>query len=196
MQIKKPRGSIKLIFIIITALILVFFGFVYGIKFQKEEKRFENKSSKPIAKEINPNMIKNFELFIPKLNIDVPVIPNVNGTNEKVYSEALKGGVAHYAGTALPDGGSNIFIFGHSSSILGTGKYDKVFASLGDLAIGDEIILLFNDMNYKYSVIDKKIVPSGDSSVLSSTNDEQLTLMTCWPIGTDAKRLVIIAKRS
>lgn len=137
--------------------------------------------------------IYQWELKIPKISVSVPVVPNVDGANQKAYDQALNGGVAHFKGTALPDSGSNIFIFGHSSSVLGTGKYDKVFASLNKLANGDEVSLLFNGKEYRYTVFEKKTIAANDTSVLAPTQKEQLTLMTCWPVGTADKRLVIKA---
>lgn len=144
------------------------------------------------AKE-DPGKITQFEIQITKIGVSAPVIPNVDGKSEAMYDEALNYGVAHFKGTALPNSGSNIFIFGHSSSVLGTGKYDKIFAKLGNIISGDEIEIKYNGKTYMYKVIKKEVVTADDTSVIDPTIDEQLTLMTCWPVGTDQKRLIIIA---
>lgn len=153
--------------------------------------------SPPIRNVIHDNnfgKITEFNLTIDKLGIYVPVIPNVSGKDKKIYDQALNDGVAHYENTAVPNSGSNIVIFGHSSTILGIGKYAKVFATLNQLNIGDEIKIDFNQKEYKYSVSEKKIIAAADSSVILPTEREQLTLLTCWPVGTAEKRLTIIAK--
>lgn len=141
-----------------------------------------------------PQNIKDFGIKIDKIQILVPVIKDVDGANKTVYNEALKGGVAHFKGTSLPSVGSNIFIFGHSSS-LEQNDYSTVFVRLDELAINDEIIVYFQNKKYTYKVFDKKIVEKNDLSVLNPTPKEQLTLMTCWPIGTDEQRLIIMASK-
>lgn len=153
----------------------------------------------------NPNLPQNnqpfqtpqgneFSLQIPKIDVDVPVVPDVTGADNEAYFKALENGVAHMKGTAKPGGGSNIFIFGHSAYYESKpGNYKKIFSDLNELKDGDEIIVRYNDKNYIYTVSDKKIVKPDDTDVIKSTKNEQLTLMTCWPIGTTKERLVIIA---
>ncbi|MDD3086424.1 MAG: sortase, partial [Patescibacteria group bacterium] len=63
-----------------------------------------------------------------------------------------------------------------------------------DLEIDDEIKINFNQQEYKYKVSEKKIIPADDLSVLLPTEREILTLLTCWPVGTADKRLIVIAK--
>ena len=46
----------------------------------------------------------------------------------------------------------------------------------------------------QHSIDRKKIIGGDDTSVLLPTQNEQLTLMTCWPIGASDKRMVIVAK--
>lgn len=142
--------------------------------------------------EISPE-IKKFGVKIDKIKVLTPVIENVDGANKNVYYKALEKGVAHYRGTSLPSKGSNIFIFGHSSSIFGRGEYDKVFARLGELTRDDKIIVFYQDKEYEYYVFEKKVVEKTEVSVLAPTKKEQLTLMTCWPIGSNEKRLIIKA---
>lgn len=141
---------------------------------------------------ISPEM-KKFGLKIDKIGVLAPVVRDVDGTSKYAYNKALEKGVAHYKGTSTPGNGSNIFIFGHSSTILGKGDYATIFAKLNDLEKGDEIMVYFEDKIYKYAVSKKEIVEKDDTSVLESTKKEQLTLMTCWPIGTNLKRLVVYA---
>lgn len=153
-------------------------------------------SSNPqiVTKKDTTPTIYEWKLEIPKITVSAPVIPNVDGASKAAYDEALKGGTAHFKGTSIPGGDGNTVIFGHSSSILGDGKYDKVFARLNELNIGDPIEILFNGIRYGYKISEKKVTSANDTSVLSQTNTEALTLMTCWPVGTDQKRLIVIAK--
>lgn len=138
---------------------------------------------------------QDFHLLIPALDISAPVISDVDGTNKKTYFKALEDGVAHFKNTAKPGGGSNIFIFGHSSYYnWAPGDYKKIFSNLEEIKIGDEIDLWWQEKEYQYVVAATKVVPPSDTSVLEPTPTEQLTLMTCVPVGTDKNRLIVIAK--
>lgn len=158
------------------------------------KKAAETLVNTPKSAAEDPGKIKQFEISIPKIGVTAQVVPNVDGSSKEAYNLALKNGVAHFMGTGLPSAGSNIFIFGHSSSIYGTGKYDKIFAKLNNLTNGDVITLNFNNKAYGYKVVKKKIISAADTSVTAPTDTEQLTLMTCWPVGTNQKRLIVIAK--
>src|SRR3990167_176838 len=88
------------------------------------------------------SLYQDFHLVIPKLSIDAPVIPDVDGADKEAYFKALEDGVAHFQGTAKPGEGSNIFIFGHSSFYwYKPGDYKEIFKTLPDLTVSDEIIL-------------------------------------------------------
>ena len=138
--------------------------------------------------------IRQFGLIVDKLAIRAPIVADVDGNNKTAYNKALLKGVAHYKGTAKPGEGGNIFVFGHSSTAIGQGDYAKAFASLNDLEKGDEAIVYYRQEELRYSVASKKIVASDDMSVLEPTKKEQLTLMTCWPIGSNFKRLTVVLK--
>lgn len=98
-------------------------------------------------------------------------------------------------GTAMPgEEKGNIFIYGHSSA-YDNPQYGKIFATLNNLQKGDAVEIYYQDKNYQYEVSGKKVVEEDDLSVLEKTGKEQVTLMTCWPIGTSEKRLVVIAER-
>jgi len=114
-----------------------------------------------------------------------------------VYQKALTKGVAHAKGTSLPGQGGNIFIFSHSSSdFLNARRYNSIFYLLSKLVLGDEVKIYFENTEYKYSVLSRKAVEPTDLSYLASRSDQEvLTLMTCWPPGTSQKRLIIQAKR-
>ena len=143
-------------------------------------------------KEIDPKL-KNFGIKIEKINIAVPVIKDVNGADKEVYNKELQKGVAHLKGSAMPGEGSNIFIFGHSSAFIGSGPYSTVFEELDNLKKNDEIIVFYRNEIFYYYVFGKRIVDKKDVSVVNKTDREQLTLMTCWPIGTNEERLIIKA---
>jgi sortase A len=138
---------------------------------------------------------QNYSLKIDKLGIDTPIVLDVDGADEEEYNKSLENGVAHMKGTAKPGEDGNIVIFGHSSkNEKYHGDYGEIFAGLNNLETGDEIKIVDsegNEINYK--VESKDIVLPSDISVLDQNNRNRLTLLTCWPIGSNEKRLVIIA---
>lgn len=166
---------------------------------KKYSKDIPNFSINPISKSKNKekkisSRIKQFGIKIDKINLIVPVVKNVNGTDKNIYNKELKKGVAHLKGSALPGGGSNIFIFGHSSAFIGSGPYSEIFSKLNNLKWQDKITVFYRNKKFNYSVFEKEIVEKNDISVIKPTKEEELTLMTCWPIGTNKKRLIIKAK--
>jgi sortase A len=105
----------------------------------------------------------------------------------------LEYGIVRYPGSAKPGEKGNSFIFGHSSNFPWiAGEYNDVFSRLGQVEVGDIVFSYYGQKKYKYRVIEKKVVKPNDIGVLK--NDEtkkELTLMTCWPIGTTLNRLII-----
>ena len=137
----------------------------------------------------------DFHLIISKINVDAPIIPDVNGADKDLYFNALEKGVAHLEGSAKPGEGSNIFIFGHSSFYTDEpGDYKEIFRQLEDLKKEDEIIIWHTGKEYRYKVTDIKIVSPQDIDILKPTKNEQVTLMTCVPPGTIINRLIVVAE--
>lgn len=155
----------------------------------------EDQKNSTEVKEISlDKKLFEFGLYVNKLSVWVPVVSNVDGTNKTAYNKALLSGVAHHKNTALPGKKGNIFIFGHSSTWNGTGQYAEVFKNLNNLEKNDQIIIYYQNKEYKYSVWQKEVIAADDFSYLEPTKKEQLTLMTCWPVGSNLKRLVVIAR--
>lgn len=139
----------------------------------------------------------NFSVVIPKIGANARIIPNVDTSNERIYSEALKKGVAQAMGTSFPGEGGHIFIFAHSTDYWwNVSTYNAVFYLLGKLVAGDDINIFYKGERYVYRVVDTKIVdPSEVEYITRKTDKEFLTLQTCWPLGTTFKRLLVFATR-
>lgn len=129
---------------------------------------------------------------IQKIGVDAPVVWNVEEAN---ILEELKNGVVHYKGTSLPGEGGNVFIVGHSSNYFWVeSNFNQIFALLDKLVNGDRIEIRKGFKSYFYDVSDKKVISPENVEVLNSLDKETLTLMTCWPIGTNINRLVVLAE--
>lgn len=135
--------------------------------------------------------VKEYELSIPKLNINNAIV--------KVGNEDLSKYLVHYLPQSLPGEYGNIVIFGHSTlpQMYNVKDYKTIFTYLPSLEKGDKIILIMNDLEYEYEVYDLVVVNPDQVSVLEPRNDAPyITLITCVPPGTYWKRLVVRAKLS
>ena len=129
---------------------------------------------------------------IEKITVNAPIVWDVS---EQDILDNLKNGVVHYKGTSRPGEGGNVFIVGHSSNYFWIkSDYNQIFALLDKLVNGDRIEIRKGTQSYFYDVTEKKVVSPKQVEVLNSLNKETLTLMTCWPVGTNLNRLVVQAE--
>lgn len=140
--------------------------------------------------------LENNSLAIPKINKKTPIVWE-SSSDEEIMLKNLQKGVVHYKDTALPgEGRGPIFISGHSSYYWwDKGEYKTIFANLDQLENGDEIVLVYGEIVYIYRVFEKITVDPEQTEVLDPVNEPILDLMTCVPIGTNLKRLIIKARQ-
>lgn len=142
-------------------------------------------------------------LIIPRIDQNIP-IANVSSENlikrdwsalEVEMQNALKGGVVLYPGTSRPGQTGNTAITGHSSYFpWDQGRFKDVFALLHGVVVGDRIVIYYEQNKYLYEVTEIKVVMPDKIDILKQSPDDRLTLITCTPVGTNLKRLVVIAK--
>ena len=159
----------------------------------------DNLNIPKLNREITP---PGTRIIIPSINTNVPVIDvpedkliERNWTAlENEIQNALRSGVVHYPGTPLPGQSGNVVITGHSSYYpWDPGRFKDVFAVLHNLKEGDEIIIFHRQQKYTYRVGEIRKVFPYEVDVLNDFKDDRLTLITCTPIGTNLRRLIITA---
>jgi len=132
-----------------------------------------------------------YQLSIPKLRIENALVA-INGID-------LKKSLVQYPNTALPGRFGNTVVFGHSvlPQFFNPKNYVTIFSTLPTLSVGEEIIITYDRVRYKY-VVEKMIeVAPNDVSILAQRYDDSyLTLITCVPPGTYLKRLIVRARLS
>ncbi len=138
----------------------------------------------------------DFSIVIPKLNINAPIVPDVNPADKKAYLRALDDGVAHALGTVKPGQVGNSYIFAHSTAnLLNIERYAAVFTLLNKLEVGDRITTFYAGRRFDYAVSKSYIVDFTNVTPLTNTYDRPvLTLQTCDPPGTEFQRLIIQAE--
>jgi LPXTG-site transpeptidase (sortase) family protein len=133
-------------------------------------------------------------IYIPTLEVVAP-IQYLDTTDEDVLQQKLKEGVGHYPNTAMPGEIGNVFMFGHSSYYWWENSpYGNIFANLEKINIGDKILVYFDQKLFIYEVRETKVVEATDLSVLEQGDGQNLTLMTCTPLGTNLKRFIASAE--
>jgi sortase A len=119
---------------------------------------------------------------IPRLGLSAIVVEGTGRT-------ALRRGVGHIPGTALPGEAGNVGLSGHR---------DTFFRPLKDLRTKDEIRFSTLKGDFRYEVESLRVVEPSDVGVLAPSGENVLTLVTCYPffyIGAAPKRFVVRARQ-
>lgn len=143
-------------------------------------------------------------IVIPKLGKNVPIVrPSMDALLKEDWKQfesdiqtALEDGIVHYPGSARPGQPGNFFLTGHSSYYpWAEGDYKDVFARLPELEIGDTYSVYYGGDKHVYRIAEKKEVRPNNVTVLDQpTNKRLATLMTCTPVGTTIRRLILVAE--
>ena len=133
---------------------------------------------------------KTNSIVINKINLEAPLV-FAGGASQKELNAALNQGVIFYPGSKMPGEDGEVFLTGHSSVFpWNKTQYGQVFSLLDKLEKGDAVSIVYNNRQYDYIITGQQILPSNQVKI-TPTLEQKLTLMTCWPIGTSLKRLVV-----
>lgn len=141
-------------------------------------------------------------IVAPAIGLDAEVIPmgwKAVERNGQIVGEWV---IPDYAAgwhknSALPGTGGNTVLSGHNN-IAG-----EVFRYLENFEMGDEITLYAGDQTFLYRVEEKYIVREAgmpeevrrrNAQWMMPTEDERLTLISCWPYWTNTHRIIIVAR--
>lgn len=143
-------------------------------------------------------------LIISDLNINVPLIDvpvkKGNDFTEGNFDEELMQGVVKYPTTAIPGAQGNSLLFGHSSTERWKkNPYGIVFRNLPKLQAGQQFQIVWNGQLTTYEMIERKVVLPKEVAdyyhEFQNKGESFVTLMGCYPIGSDAKRMMVVAKK-
>jgi LPXTG-site transpeptidase (sortase) family protein len=152
---------------------------------------------KPYVTNLAPDRI-----VIPKIQLDAKIIPsrarkvNVDG---KVFDQWLAPDqkAAGWQTSSAPLGeAGNTVINGHHN------EFGEVFKRLIDLESGDKIYVYSGDKKFEYVVANRLVLPERKVSLetrlmnarwIEHSDDERLTLVTCWPYVNNTHRLILVA---
>ena len=141
-------------------------------------------------------------VIIPAINLDAPIVAMGWSVVEQDGQQVSEWDVPDYraAGwlntSALVGAIGNTVLEGHQD-IDG-----RVFESLEYLKEGDEIQVQTASQTHRYMIALRTIVPEKDQPLevrrdnarwIGPSNDERLTLVTCWPRNDNTHRLILVA---
>ncbi len=145
-----------------------------------EMRKFEH--SAPLAE---PHLPINGEVLgritVPRLNLRAVIL---EGDSRGVLDKAI----GHLPGTAMPGEWGNVALAGHR---------DRLFRPLRDIRVGDSIAIESFGGSFDYEVVSTFVVPPTSTEVLHSTNQRELTLITCFPfnyVGAAPNRFIVRAR--
>lgn len=195
---KNKQRFIKVSFLILLLSLLWGFGY-FGLNFYTSRQNIRavnftipappSPQTIPVVEDLgDPNEVS---LEIPVLDITAPV-NNVDCASYDQYINMLNQGLIHCLNTGTPGEIGNTFIAGHSSSDTRS-PYENIFSKLPDIPDDAIINIYLGRKKLTYKVERELIVKDTDVFVMDPSDQIELTLMTCWPVGTSDKRYIVKA---
>jgi LPXTG-site transpeptidase (sortase) family protein len=211
-----PTGSKRVLFY--TGSWLLILGILFGTylywpiiqaqaRFQNNKVVNQNKSLADLelsVKEGKENLNSeqdDYYVVIPKILAYSPIELDVDPFDKANYLNILQDDtVAMSSSSDLPGKGvgNMTFLFAHSTEQNVTDmRNNAVFYLLGEMKEGDPIFIRQGDNVYTYIVYKQEVVGAKEVEYLSYQEDDKelLILQTCWPLGTNWKRLLVFAQR-
>lgn len=142
--------------------------------------------TRPQKKIVTP--VNAYKLSIPKLGIDDATVI--------ISGDDLNKSLIHYGGTGIPGQYGTTVVFGHSvlPQFFNPKSYTTIFSTLPTLKKGDELLVDYDGVQYRYRIYDMVITQPNDLAPLEQRfDDSHLTLITCVPPGLKTARLNVHA---
>jgi sortase A len=148
---------------------------------KRQEAPVVHDASRSLPPAIGPNGLIG-RLEIPRIGLSAIVIEGVDRTT-------LRRAAGHIPQTGMPGRPGNIGLAGHR---------DTFFRPLRNIVRDDVITFTTLSGEYRYRVVSLRVVTPAEVSVLHSTENEVLTLVTCYPfyvVGSAPDRFIVRAER-
>jgi len=164
-----------------------------------------------VSENINQTPEETKEYDVVPVRISIPVIDLTADIIQATHKEIIQGdktyiqwlapdeyAVGWHSDSAFLGVSGNTVLNGHHN------VYGKVFENLDKLVSGDQIYLYGNDLQiYEYVVTNTMILPERDVTFeerldnakwILPSEDERITLITCWPYFSNTHRLIVVAR--
>lgn len=185
-------GGVSVIALTLFVLSLPFF---MSIEYKFNPKAFILKAAAATKKKQSGTQTANqslyphslYSLVIPKIGVNTTIERGANGY------EDLNKGAWYYPNNTTPDNPGNVVLLGHRFEYLPPNK--TTFYLLDKLKSNDDIIIYWNNKQYTYKVNAIKVIAANQEQAYIDlpTNTKQVLLITCTPLWTSTKRLLVYA---
>lgn len=201
-KVRKSRHFIPISAAAVVALVFVFLQY-NQILFANVQAYMMPGNIDPQNIIVDPTVQTNIgpesKLIIPKINVEAPIAFGV-GNDYNSQMKAMETGVAHFSipgASSVPGQTGNTVLAGHSSNdAFVNGDYKFIFAQNEKLQTGDTIYVNYQSKRYAYRITTKEVVlPEEVGKLVYPTDKPLLTLVSCVPLGTALKRLLITAEQ-
>lgn len=167
--------------------------------FPVKSNQGEDVSALPVVTEPEIPLV----LFIPAIDLIARILPvdsfieTIEGKDYLQWMVPDQFAAGWQKDSALLGVPGNTVLNGHHN------EFGEVFGKLVDLEVGDEIIVFGDQGQHRYVITNKMIfsekyeqidVRINNAEWILPSQDERLTLITCWPYTTNTHRLIIVAK--
>lgn len=149
-----------------------------------------------------PTGVPPERLLIPSIGLDAPVVISSS------YPVVVKG--LTYQEWAAPDrfaagwqqGSAPLGVVGNTVLNGHNNIHGDVFARLENVRLGDTITLTSGERVFTYRVANRMIlaekyeelaIRAANAQWIQPSQDERLTLVTCWPLSGNSHRLILVA---
>lgn len=142
-------------------------------------------------------------LVVPDIWLDVPIItmenmPAVDFAKGR-FDKELYQWIVKYPTTPAPGQEGNTLLFWHTSyEVWKSNPYGTIFKDIPKLKDSTLIQVLREGNLYEYKVVDVFIVlpkqVNAQYMTYQNAGGSYITLMWCYPLGTDKKRIMVVAK--
>jgi sortase A len=141
-------------------------------------------------------------LVIPAIELDAPIVPaetnfvKVGGKEYQQWIAPSQFAAGWHENSARLGEPGNTVLNGHHNI------YGEVFRYLVDLQEGDTILVSSDSHVYEYVITNKMILPEkyqefdirmDNAKWILPSQDERITLISCWPYESNTHRLIIVA---
>jgi sortase A len=164
------------------------------------------KSASPVLPRPSPTPPPSEEptrIVIPAIDLDAPVhlaetyFVEMGGEYYQQWLAPDEFAVGWHTESARLGEPGNTVLNGHNNI------YGEVFRYLTELSVGDTILVYGQEAVYKYRITNHMILPEkyqqldvrmNNAQWILPSQDERLTLITCWPYESNTHRLIIVAE--
>ncbi len=142
-------------------------------------------------------------IIVPSIWLDVPIVISENMSQEDFikwrFEDLLDQWIVKYPTTPDPWKEGNTLLFGHTSyEVWKKNPYGTIFKDLPKLKDDTLIQILWNGNLFEYIIVDIFIVSPNQVPAQYMTYQNAgwsyITLMWCYPLGTNKRRILAVAK--